>query len=384
MINLPFIASGDKIGFQAVVSQGAGAYAANKHSSAGLFGSGNEVAFGWLIDGVYVNGSNVELTNIWSVIGGYEHVWSPNFRTSWFGGYLNVGYNNTATGFFCGAGATQSAVNTFSNCDPDYSLWSVGSRAIGHRSATSSSASKSNICRSIRPLRAPLISPAVLVTAPRHLYREGHRHNVGDGPRSTNLVARGSAPARHEARSLANTCERALASIPQAVPPCPAAPPRPGATCGDGNRDHTLAASRRGADTDRLSHVRRQRPDGDIFVSGGDPCNSIDTACGRSSAVSCSARWPPMRKPRTANPNTGTQRTSLLDPGSHDGRRPGQPQARGLDHHHHGGDQRTGAIRLPGRPRAAGKYASRSAPSATSSTARSRSRFRRAGTPPPT
>ena len=69
MINLPFIASGDKIGFQAVVSQGAGAYAANKHSSAGLFGSGNEVAFGWLIDGVYVNGSNVELTNIWSLIG---------------------------------------------------------------------------------------------------------------------------------------------------------------------------------------------------------------------------------------------------------------------------------------------------------------------------
>jgi hypothetical protein len=130
MINLPWIASGDKIGFQAVVSQGAGAYAANKHSSAGLFGSGNQVAFGWMIDGVYVNGSNVELTNIWSVIGGYEHVWSPNFRTSWFGGYLQVDYNNTATSFFCGGGTVQSAVNTFSNCSPDYHLWYVGSRTM--------------------------------------------------------------------------------------------------------------------------------------------------------------------------------------------------------------------------------------------------------------
>ena len=38
---------------------------------------------------------------------------------------------------------------------------------------------------------------------------------------------------------------------------------------------------------------------------------------------------------------------------AHDGGRPGQRQARGLDHHHHGGDQREGPLQLPGRPRAA-------------------------------
>jgi hypothetical protein len=130
MLNLPFIASGDRIGAQIAYSKGAGAYVANKHSSAGLFGDGNQVAVGWLTDGVYINGSDVELTEAWSIIGGFEHVWSPVLRTSWFGGYLQVDYNPTATGFFCGAGAVQAAINTLSNCNPDYRLWYVGSRTI--------------------------------------------------------------------------------------------------------------------------------------------------------------------------------------------------------------------------------------------------------------
>ena len=40
---------------------------------------------------------------------------------------------------------------------------------------------------------------------------------------------------------------------------------------------------------------------------------------------------------------------------AHDGRRPGQRQERGLDHHHHGGDQRQGPLQLPGRPPPAGQ-----------------------------
>ena len=124
----------------------------------------------------------------------------------------------------------------------------------GHRSATSSVGVEVQYMQVDTAFAGTANLASGIGNRPTGTYhREGHRHNVGDGPRSTNLVARGSVPARHAARSLTNTCERALTSIPHAVPPCPAAPPRPGATCGGGNRDHTLAASRRGADTDRLS-----------------------------------------------------------------------------------------------------------------------------------
>src|SRR5262249_50026573 len=61
-INLPMFGPGDKIGAQFVYSQGAAAYAANGHTNAGLFAGGNTVGIGWLTDGVFVTGSDVELT----------------------------------------------------------------------------------------------------------------------------------------------------------------------------------------------------------------------------------------------------------------------------------------------------------------------------------
>src|SRR5215813_13966568 len=132
-INLPMIGPGDKIGAQFVYSVGAAAYAANGHTSAGLFAGGNTVAVGWLTDGVFVTGSNVELTTAWSVVAAYEHNWTPQFKTSLYGAFLHVDYNNTATQFFCptnGAGpaAPQTNFNTISNCHPDYNLFFVGSR----------------------------------------------------------------------------------------------------------------------------------------------------------------------------------------------------------------------------------------------------------------
>jgi len=56
-IKLPMIAAGDQIGAQFVYSRGAAAYAANGHNSGGLFGGGNQVAVGWLTDGVFVTDS---------------------------------------------------------------------------------------------------------------------------------------------------------------------------------------------------------------------------------------------------------------------------------------------------------------------------------------
>jgi len=130
-INLPMFGPGDKIGAQFVYSEGAAAYAANGHTSAGLFAGGNTVAIGWLTDGVFVTGSDVELTTAWSVVGAYEHNWTPQFKTSLYGAYLHVDYNKTATQFFCVTGTAavaQANFNTFSNCHPDYNLFFVGSR----------------------------------------------------------------------------------------------------------------------------------------------------------------------------------------------------------------------------------------------------------------
>src|SRR5262245_9848763 len=127
-IKLPMFGPGDQIGAQFVYSKGAAAYAANGHNSAGLFGGGNEVAVGWLTDGVFVTDSNVELTTAWSVVAAYEHFWTPQFRTSIYGAYLHVDYNATATRFFCGGGVTQSNFSGMSNCQPDYNFWYIGTR----------------------------------------------------------------------------------------------------------------------------------------------------------------------------------------------------------------------------------------------------------------
>ena len=48
---------------------------------------------GWIADGVFTTGTEIELTKVWSALAGYEHIWNPKWRTSVFGGYVNVDYN---------------------------------------------------------------------------------------------------------------------------------------------------------------------------------------------------------------------------------------------------------------------------------------------------
>ena len=92
-----------------------------------------------------------------------------------------------------------------------------------------------------------------------------------------------------------------------------------------------------------------------------------------SAARAWASPW--RRRARRRRP-LAAQRQGLLGPGRHDGRRPGQRQARRLDHHHHGGDQRQGPYSFPADRSSPASTRSRSAPSATSSTARRRSKSR--------
>jgi hypothetical protein len=135
---MDFITPGDRLGVGFRYGQGASNYAGgNRLTSAGLFDSGNQVAAGWLSDGVFVNGSSIELTTVWTVAAGYEHYWTPNLKTAVSGAYTNVSYNGVAADWFrtqlggictpiAATGAVKSSNVTAgaavgsNSCDPDW------------------------------------------------------------------------------------------------------------------------------------------------------------------------------------------------------------------------------------------------------------------------
>jgi hypothetical protein len=165
-INFPMIAPGDFFQMQVNYAQGAGRYVGN--SLNGSFNpfrfSGDTLGFGLTTDAVFCgrtvnpaplqnpgcNGtgvSEVELTTQWGVNASYEHFWTPSLRTSLYGGYMKVEYNDAAKAIICDNatfrntnfppgppfggsnpaagnwGLTQNTV-----CNPGYSQYGFGSR----------------------------------------------------------------------------------------------------------------------------------------------------------------------------------------------------------------------------------------------------------------
>jgi hypothetical protein len=134
---------GDAAGFNVCYTEGAPGFCTNNQVFA-VWNSNTSVGLGWLADGVFANGTQVELTRVWSALAFYEHIWGPKWRTSWFGGYVNVDYGSAATNLIlqrtlgaqnvCGvtplAGGALSTVQLLpgNSCSPDYDFWEVGSR----------------------------------------------------------------------------------------------------------------------------------------------------------------------------------------------------------------------------------------------------------------
>lgn len=58
--------------------------------------SGQSLAFGYVLDGIYGPGGNIQKPNAWDVNAFFEHVWNPAWRTSLFGTYSRVEYNSNA------------------------------------------------------------------------------------------------------------------------------------------------------------------------------------------------------------------------------------------------------------------------------------------------
>ncbi|AMN39523.1 porin [Rhodoplanes sp. Z2-YC6860] len=136
VLNLP-TAKGDTFGAQFTYSKGASAYAGQGQGTFNIR-RGNELGIGFVTDAVYGGvGSPLSLTDAWSVTAGVEHYWNPKWRTSLYGGYERVSYNDAATSALCSGLATGGAGSaatgggfTPTNCSPDFSFWQVGSRTV--------------------------------------------------------------------------------------------------------------------------------------------------------------------------------------------------------------------------------------------------------------
>ena len=129
----------DATGFNVCYTQGAPGFCANSTTSWQFYQSNTSVGFGWISDGVFGTGTDIELTRVWSALAFYEHIWNPHWRTAWGGGYVNVDYNGAATdlinaslpaGSVCTRGVG-GVVGAFANvrplagnsCSPDFSFW---------------------------------------------------------------------------------------------------------------------------------------------------------------------------------------------------------------------------------------------------------------------
>ena len=153
MVNLPWIGPGDSIGAGFVYSKGAVAYA-TKGGNWQII-DGNSMGVGWITDGIYDNFLNgpgtkltpISLTNAWSVNAAFEHFWDPRWRTSLYGGYTRVWYDQDAKTIAnqhlpgaagtrpCGPpveGAVWPAINIpvgqNNSCSPNFSFYQIGSR----------------------------------------------------------------------------------------------------------------------------------------------------------------------------------------------------------------------------------------------------------------
>ena len=129
---------GDTVGAMAVYTRGASGYATTNVTQNTFYGSGNNVALGWSGDGIYsAAGGGIELTDVWSFNGAYDHRWDPKWRTSIYGGLVGVIYSDGAKNLICpgGSGGTPSPVGLgftggVTNCSPNWNASQLGSRTL--------------------------------------------------------------------------------------------------------------------------------------------------------------------------------------------------------------------------------------------------------------
>ncbi|CAN5366132.1 porin [soil metagenome] len=98
--NLP-TGAGDSFKLESTYANGAAKYVIGgtlDTAGAGRFfrssgnGAGSSLAFGYVLDGVYSNGTGINLSTAWDISAYYEHYWNPKWRTSLYGNYSTIDY----------------------------------------------------------------------------------------------------------------------------------------------------------------------------------------------------------------------------------------------------------------------------------------------------
>ena len=106
-LNAPMIGQGDYLQAQINYTQGALRYAFQTPNSNYGKVEGADLGFGVLSDAVYGgtvvagNATQLNLTTAWNINAAYEHFWNPQWRTSLYGGYGAVSYNEQANNMLC-------------------------------------------------------------------------------------------------------------------------------------------------------------------------------------------------------------------------------------------------------------------------------------------
>jgi porin-like protein len=129
--------------FQVNYTQGAIRYAAFTAPSASNIAdrfNGGSLGYGIASDGIYSTlTGDIQLTTAWGVNAAYDHFWRPDLRTSLYGSYLAVRYNDVANAAICitqvgasppggGISFTAPGASGLGSCSNNFNFWTVGSR----------------------------------------------------------------------------------------------------------------------------------------------------------------------------------------------------------------------------------------------------------------
>jgi len=136
---------GDYFQVQGIYTQGAPRYIMQNPSNNNWWiQNGFNAAYGVVADGVYggavanpagvlqATATGINLTTAWGLNASYEHFWTPAWRTSLYGGWTSVGYNNQANAILCSLQGSGTGVGNFAvaqpGCDNNWTSWWIGSR----------------------------------------------------------------------------------------------------------------------------------------------------------------------------------------------------------------------------------------------------------------
>jgi hypothetical protein len=94
-----------------------------------------DVAMGYYSDAVFGNPTaaydgSLQLTESWGGTVAFEHYWTPALRQSIIFGYQSISYNDTVKANLVTCNATDPAGTPQVGCNPDWSMWRLGSRVM--------------------------------------------------------------------------------------------------------------------------------------------------------------------------------------------------------------------------------------------------------------